>query len=138
MSENTQKFVDRFLSIVAEKDHTALDDLIAEEVTLHTPRFFKPITDRMHFKAVLLGFTSLVEDLNYSEQRHWVNGKDVVFEFRGKLGKIELHGVDIITLNDQGQIETLSVMIRPMSALAALGETEDKFVLELMKKQKGQ
>jgi hypothetical protein len=138
MSVDIQKFVDNFLSIVAKKDHGALDDLIADEVTLHTPRFFKPITDRMHFKAVLLGFTSLVEDLNYSEQRHWINGREVVFEFRGKLGKIELHGVDIITLNDQGQIETLSVMIRPMSALVALGEREDKFVLDLLKKQKSQ
>ncbi len=132
MNDKVKKFVDVFLSATAAKDLGELDKLLAEEVELYTPRFFKPITDREHFKAVLTGFLTLVQDLNYSEQRHWVNGNDLVFEFRGRVGKFELHGVDIFTLNDEGKIKTLSVMIRPPSALQELGAVEDQFIHDLL------
>ena len=138
MNETMEKFVTSFIEMTSNKDIAALDECIADTVTMHTPRFFKPITNKEHVKAALRGFMSLVEGLNYADQRHWVNGNDVIFEFRGKLGDIELHGVDIFTINDEGKISELSVMIRPESALQAIGKTEDKLVMQLLAQKQAQ
>ena len=135
MSEKMDAFVEAFFHMTSTKDISGLEDWLAEEVTMHTPRFFKPITNRTHMKAALGAFVSLVEGLTYADQRHWVSGNDVVFEFRGKVGKIEMHGIDIFTLNEAGKITELSVMIRPESALQAIGETEDKMVMQMLAKK---
>ncbi|NIB42486.1 nuclear transport factor 2 family protein [Pseudomaricurvus alkylphenolicus] len=134
MSDKVGEFVDAFFSMAASKDMTALEDWMADEVVFHTPRFHKPITDREHAKAAITGFVGLVEDLNYSDQRHWVDGNELVFEFKGRVGKFELQGVDLISLDEDGKIKELSAIIRPPRALEELGKVEDQFIMDLLSK----
>lgn len=42
-------------------------------------------------------------------------------EFRARIGKTQIHGIDLIELGEDGAIETFTVMIRPRSAADALG-----------------
>jgi 2,4-dienoyl-CoA reductase (NADPH2) len=46
--------------------------------------------------------------------------RELALEFRGRVGGLELQGVDLITLDDQGRITNLDVMIRPINTLLAL------------------
>ena len=43
-------------------------------------------------------------------------------EFIGRVGGLELQGIDLITLNDEGRLQALDVLIRPANAIAALQE----------------
>jgi hypothetical protein len=47
---------------------------------------------------------------------------DVALEFAANIGKWQLKGVDLIKFGLSGEITEFEVMIRPIKALAALGE----------------
>ena len=47
---------------------------------------------------------------------------DVPLEFTGRVGELELQGIDLITLDDRFAIAKLDVLMRPIDAIAALRE----------------
>ena len=55
-------------------------------------------------------------------------------EFKGKLGDVIVHGIDIFTINEAGKIKELTVFIRPTKALEAIGQMEDEFFKRLSAK----
>ncbi len=123
--------ISELLDIINSKNPERIAAMVADTVVLHTPRFHKPVTDRNHVIAILMGITRVVENLNYAGQRQWHNGNDeIVMEFRGNIGDYQLHGVDIFTFDSDGKVCELAVMCRPVSALNALGEVEDKMLRE--------
>jgi hypothetical protein len=46
-------------------------------------------------------------------------------EFKGKVGEIVVHGLDIFTIGDDGRASELTVFLRPTKGLMAVGEAED-------------
>jgi len=42
--------------------------------------------------------------------------------FRAKAGGKEIHGIDLLHFDDDGRIKEFTVMVRPQSAVHALGE----------------
>jgi hypothetical protein len=60
---------------------------------------------------------------NFRYHRSFVDGAhDVALEFAANIGKWQLKGIDLIKFNDAGEMIEFEVMIRPIKALAALGE----------------
>lgn len=106
-----------------------IDTILADEVVMYTPRFWRPITNRLWMRAILEMVPQAVENFTY--QRHWIDGSEVFMEFTGNVGKLGLQGLDIFTLNSEGKVTELTVMIRPPNALAALGEVEDRMLVEM-------
>ena len=124
MSAKAQAFIDKLLQIIASKDHSRMDELLAEQVTFHTPRFLKPHTDRGIITRILQGIPTLIDNFHY--ERTWPAGDEALMEFRGSIGKWQVHGLDIFTLGDDGRARELTVFVRPPKGLEALGEAEDK------------
>lgn len=48
--------------------------------------------------------------------------RDAALEFSAHIGKWQLKGVDLIKFSEAGEMVEFEVMIRPIKALAALGE----------------
>jgi hypothetical protein len=111
------------------KDPAAFDHRVAEEVVLHTPRFWRPITDRNWMLGILSMVPQAIEGFTY--HRHWIDGHDVIMEFAGDVGGLRLQGIDIFTLDPNGKITELTVLVRPPNALAGLGEREDAMLKKL-------
>jgi hypothetical protein len=124
MSTSTQAFIDRLLDIVATRDHARIDEIIGDPITFYTPRFLKPHTDRATIKRILQGIPVVVENFHY--ERTWAAGREAILEFKGNVGAIQIHGLDIFTVGDDGRASELTVFIRPAKGLQALGEAEDK------------
>ncbi len=71
--------------------------------------------------AAVLGHVGKVfEDFRY--RRVMGEGKDWALEFQCKIGELDAVGVDLITLDDDGQIATFEVAMRPLKSVAALRE----------------
>lgn len=119
-----QRFADRLLGAVAAHDLAALDALIADRIVFHTPRFLKPITNRPHVLAILRSIPVVIEGFHY--ERTWVSGASALMEFKGKIGDIQVHGLDIFTVEDDARASELTVFVRPSRGLTALGEAEDR------------
>ena len=72
----------------------------------------------------MLVLTTVVQIFeNFRYHRTFVAGShDVALEFAANIGKWQLKGIDLITFNELGEMVEFEVMIRPIKALAALGE----------------
>jgi hypothetical protein len=64
----------------------------------------------------------------------------LALEFTGKVGDLSLQGIDLITLSNNGRIQNLDVLMRPMCAIAALRDIIGPQMIEFfasLEKEKG-
>jgi hypothetical protein len=126
------RFVREFCDLVKRRDLAALQGIIADEPVFHTPRFLRPITNKDHMVLVLQGIVTFVQEFEYN--RIFTHGNEAVMEFRGRIGDVVVHGVDIFTVDDAGKIKELTVLLRPTKALEAIGRMEDEWFQRMQAK----
>jgi SnoaL-like protein len=118
MPAEPSAFLTRWHRVVAEKDLAGLAALLADDVALGAPPYWSRLEGKTIVQKLLGVIVETIEGFTY--HRQWTNGRELALEFRGRVGGIELQGIDLITLDDAGRIAQLDVMIRPINALLAL------------------
>ena len=106
--------------MVAEQDLDALSQLLAEDITLGAPPYWPRFEGRELVHHLLGLILQSIEGFSY--RREWQHGNELALEFRGRVGELELQGVDLITVNDRGLVQGLDVVMRPVNAVNALQE----------------
>ncbi|MEU1945903.1 nuclear transport factor 2 family protein [Streptomyces sp. NPDC020125] len=121
---------DRFRAAVDNKDLTALDELFTEDIRLYSPVKFTPFEG----KPMVLGLFGVLlrtfEDFRYvgdytgtaRTSTDDTSAASAVLLFRARVGEKEIHGIDLLHFADDGRIKEFTVMVRPQSAVHALGE----------------
>jgi hypothetical protein len=113
---------DRFLAewhrIVAERDVAALGAVLAADVTLGAPPYWSKLEGRDLVQHLLGLIVHTIEGFTY--HREWRDGRELALEFRGRVGEIELQGIDLVTLDVEGRIQNLDVLMRPLNGIVAL------------------
>lgn len=121
---------DRFRAGVDNRDLAALDDLFTEDVRLYSPVKFTPFEG----KRMVLGLFGVLlrtfEDFRYvghcagtaETSADGVECPSAVLLFRATVDGRQLHGMDLLHFDDEGRIKEFTVMVRPQSAVHALGE----------------
>ncbi len=72
---------------------------------------------------MLLGAVAQVfEDFRYEREIGASDASDHALVFRARIGDRELEGCDFLHTNEQGLIDELCVMVRPLSGVLALAE----------------
>jgi hypothetical protein len=118
---DARAFLERWHEIVAARDVEALRDVLAEDVVLGAPPYWNELEGR-DMVAHLLGLiVHTIEDFTY--HREWLSGSELALEFKGRVGDLDLQGIDLISLDEQGRIRRLEVPMRPVNAVIALRET---------------
>jgi hypothetical protein len=111
-------FLPRWHRIVREKDLAALGEIIAEDIAMGAPPYWAPLGGKALVQHLLGIIIDTIEDFTY--HREFVQGAELALEFRGHVGEHQLQGIDLITLDADGRIKALDVMIRPINSLLAL------------------
>jgi hypothetical protein len=111
-----------FRVAVENGDFDAVPPLLAEDAIFRSPVMFKPFEGRDYVAAVLLAAFRTLEDFRYERELASDDGRDHALVFRARVGDKEVQGCDFIRENADGEIEEFMVMLRPMSALVAMGE----------------
>ncbi|MFD4173659.1 MULTISPECIES: nuclear transport factor 2 family protein [Streptomyces] len=122
--------VDRFRAAVDRRDLGALDDLFTEDIRLYSPVKFTPFEGRPMVLGLFGVLLRTFEDFRYvgefaGASRTSADGTEApsaVLLFRATVGGREIHGIDLLHLDDDGRIKEFTVMVRPQSAVQALGE----------------
>ncbi|MFE5162114.1 nuclear transport factor 2 family protein [Streptomyces sp. NPDC056697] len=121
---------DRFRAAVDNKDLTALGELFTEDIRLYSPVKFTPFEG----KPMVLGLFGVLlrtfEDFRYVGDHTGAartstddtSAASAVLLFRARVGDKEIHGIDLLHFADDGRIKEFTVMVRPQSAVHALGE----------------
>jgi hypothetical protein len=106
---------------VASGDRDLLAPLLSEHIVFRSPFVQSPIPGRPATMLVLTTVVQIFENFRY--HRSFVAGThDVALEFAANIGKWQLKGIDLIKFDEAGEMTEFEVMIRPIKALAALGE----------------
>jgi len=118
MSDPFDAFEREWHRIVAEKDRAGLERVLAEDVTLGVPPYWQKLHGRPIAVHLLMLIVHTIEDFTY--HREWRDGREFALEFRGHVGDIELQGIDLLTLDEQGTVVNLDVLMRPANAIIEL------------------
>ncbi|MFG3029732.1 nuclear transport factor 2 family protein [Streptomyces sp. NPDC048253] len=123
-----------FREAVEAGDLEAVEALLAEDVVFTSPVVFKPYPGKAITASILRGVTRVFEDFRYERELDGGDGRDHALVFRARVGERELTGCDFIHLNEEGLIDELTVMVRPLSGAqalaAAMGDRFDRILKE--------
>ncbi|MGW2564163.1 nuclear transport factor 2 family protein [Streptomyces sp. NPDC001514] len=121
---------ERFRAAVDSRDLAALGDLFTDDIRLYSPVKFQPFEG----KPMVLGLFGVLlrtfEDFRYvgdfagtsETSADGTAAPSAVLLFRATVNGRQIHGIDLLHLDDDGRIKEFTVMVRPQSAVRSLGE----------------
>lgn len=136
MSSANEEFLLKWHPIVANRDLIALEKILAPDVSMGAPPYWDKLVGRPIVLHLLGLIINTIEDFTYHREWHDdAKGEaEIALEFHGHVGDQGLQGIDLISLNERGEIQNLDVMIRPMNALSALRDVIAPQMVEFLQK----
>jgi hypothetical protein len=110
-----------FRRAVEAGDLSAAFATLAPEIVFHSPVTFRPFVGRDDVAQLLSVIVQVLEDLHYVEEFQAEDGS-VVLHFKARVGDREVDGIDLLRFDADGLIRDFTVMLRPLSAVTAVGE----------------
>ena len=120
--QQTQQSIARWHEMLANRDMSILNELLADDIVFRSPVAFNPYPGKPVVLFILSNVIQIFENFTYHREFYTEDGENVVLEFSANVSGKLLKGIDMIRFNEQGKIIDFEVMIRPMSGLAALAE----------------
>ena len=111
-----------FRKAVEAGDLDAVEELLADDVVFTSPVAFKPYPGKPITAAILRGVWRVFSDFRYVREIAGADGRDHALVFTAKVGDKEINGCDFLHFDEDGRIDDLMVMVRPLSAAHALSE----------------
>lgn len=118
--EITKQAIKRWHAMLQTRDMSILNELLAEDVVFRSPVAYQPYPGKQVVFFILSNVIQIFENFTYHREFYTEDGMNVVLEFSANVGEKKLKGIDMIQLNEQGQIIDFEVMLRPKSGLEAL------------------
>jgi hypothetical protein len=118
-------FTERWARIVAERDLDALAAILRDDVVLHSPVLHRPTEGRLAVGLLLSHVVEVLQPFRYTgAYEDGANG--VILRFTAHVAaddgrQLDVEGVDVFALDGDGRVRELTVMLRPLSALQAVG-----------------
>jgi hypothetical protein len=109
-----------FRQAVEARDTAAIEALLADDVVFTSPVAHQPYPGKALTAAILRGVLRVFEDFRYEREIAGAGGRDHALMFRATVAGKELQGCDFLHFDDEGRIDELTVMVRPLSAATAL------------------
>ncbi|MBY0519097.1 MAG: nuclear transport factor 2 family protein [Sphingomonas sp.] len=112
--------IDRWHEMMAARDASLLDTLIAEDCVFQSPAVHTP----QRGKAITIKYLTAAQRVlgvpNFRYIEEWIGPTSAVLEFELELDGIHVNGVDIIHWNADDLVTSFRVMIRPVKGLQAV------------------
>ena len=119
---NAAASLQQWHEMIRTADLRALPDLLDPQAVFRSPMAHTPYPGAAVVSMILNTVVNVFEDFAYHRELATADGLNVVLEFSASVGGKQLKGIDMIRFNEAGKIVEFEVMVRPMSALQALGE----------------
>jgi hypothetical protein len=126
-----------FREAVEAGDLGAVEALLAEDVVFTSPVVFKPYAGKAITAAILGAVVKVFEDFRYVSELSSEDGRDHALVFATRVGERALDGCDFIHLDENGLIDRLTVMVRPLSGAQALAAAMGARFEEIAKEAEG-
>jgi SnoaL-like domain len=111
-----------FAAALQAQDIDAAVALLSEDVVFRSPVVFKPYQGRDAVAPLLHAVSQVFEDFHYVREIGAPDDRDQAVVFQARVGDRQVEGCDFLRTGDNGSIDELVVMVRPLSATLALAE----------------
>lgn len=119
-----------FREAVESGDSARIEAQLADDVVFRSPAVHKPYEGRQATSVILRAVIRVLEEFRYTRV---VEGPtDQVLMFEARVGDRQIEGADFLHLDEQGRVDDLRVMIRPLSGLNAVVEAMGTVIPEVM------
>ena len=118
--QQTQQSIARWHEMLANRDMSILNELLADDIVFRSPVAFNPYSGKLVVFFILTNVIQIFENFTYHREFYTEDGLNVVLEFSANIGDKKLKGIDMIRFNEEGQMVDFEVMIRPKSGIEAL------------------
>ena len=116
----TPPVIARWIDII-ENDHISeLDCLLAEGAVFYSPAVFTPQEGRAKAVAYLTAAAKMFSGTDFHYVEQWYGERSAILEFAATIDEKYVNGVDMIHWNDDEQIVSFKVMMRPLKGLQAI------------------
>jgi len=109
--------IERWLDVIKNGQTADLDDMLAEDAVFYSPAVFTPQRGRATAAAYLRAAEHMFAGTGFHYVNKWIDANSAVLEFAAEIDGISVEGVDILHWNDEGQLTSVKVMVRPFKAI---------------------
>lgn len=116
----TPPVIRRWIEIIESGSTDELDSLLADDAVFFSPAVFTPQEGRAKVAGYLRAAAKVFEDADFHYVEQWYKERSAILEFAATIDGIYVNGIDMIHWNDDEQIISFKVMLRPLKALQAI------------------
>jgi hypothetical protein len=115
-----QRWIDMISHDSPEGGIDGLDDLLAENAVFYSPAVFSPQEGRAKTAMYLRAAAQLFAGTDFGYVGQWFGERSAVLEFAATVDGVYVNGVDMIVWNDDDEIVSFKVMMRPFKGLQVI------------------
>jgi hypothetical protein len=116
----TPPVIQRWIEIIENGRTDELDTLLADDAVFFSPAVFTPQEGRAKTTAYLTAAAKLFGNTDFHYIEQWYNDQSAILEFAATIDGTYVNGIDMIHWNDDEQIVSFKVMLRPLKALQTI------------------
>ncbi|MER6202100.1 nuclear transport factor 2 family protein [Streptomyces sp. NPDC001586] len=130
MRERDRQTAERFRAAVEKRDLTAVEDLFTKDIRFYSPVKFTPFEGRPMVLGLFGVLLRIFEDFRYvghfegtaETSTDGTETPSAILAFRATVDGKQIHGIDQLQFDEAGRVKEFTVMVRPQSAVQALGQ----------------
>ncbi len=111
-----------FRTAIEARDLDAAVALLSDDVVFRSPVVFKPYRGPDAVRVLLAGVARVFEDFRYLREIGAPDARDHALVFEARVGDKQIEGSDFLHLDENGRVDELMVMVRPLSGALALAD----------------
>jgi hypothetical protein len=116
----TPPVIQRWIDIIDNHRPDELDGLLAEDAVFYSPAVFTPQEGKAKTEMYLRAAEKMFSGTDFHYVGQWFGEQSAVLEFTATIDGMYVDGIDMITWNDDEQIVSFKVMMRPLKALQVI------------------
>ena len=109
--------LERWYECMKTQNFRILDELLADDVVLHSPVVHTPQKGKKVSKMYLMAAEKVFLGKDFSYTKEIIGDQHIMLEFTTIVDGITVNGVDIISYNENRQISEFKVMVRPLQGV---------------------
>ena len=106
--------------LVRNKDASTLNDLIAEDAVFYSPVMHTPQAGKKLVIGYLTAAAQVFLNDSFQYLRELIGTNEAMLEFKVVIDDIEVNGIDHIQWNDDSQIVSFKVWLRPLKGIQVI------------------
>lgn len=107
----------QWLTLFKSGDMSGLDTLLADDAVFMSPVVHSPQEGKWITAKYLSTAHKVLGNDSFTYVNMWWNETSAVLEFEVTIDGIAINGIDMISWNASGKIDSFKVMIRPLKAI---------------------